>query len=679
MAERIVSARIHPAIGIARVGNSTASPFIGPESPDAKPHPPGFYKDAEGAIRRQAARFRVYGYDESGKVVRELTPGRDGVRDIVWTVHLANRKPAWYMFSIPYDIPEAAKLPPERCARRNADVKGNDRKRLVNDPGPRTVHGSRQEIAKFDTGTVMGVTVPLGEIVSSGDGRLLVAGGFGKSASWENRPITGVTNNDTWFDDVSDGPVTATVRLVLDGKETELVAEPAWVVVAPPHYAPNVKTIRTLYDALFDVFVQQGMLRPPSRVSFADHVEPILQRFCDLQWVNHGFATQFGWNGPQHFLRPDLRRRLADPSDTNRELRRQVYVELRDYERDGMSPVPWPWLYGDAMTIPPTSVRQHLTLSATQDWILQKWAAGDFDSTLQRKAYPDVNEAPIELQPELLDRAALENCAADAFHPGCEVTWPIRHATMYSAPFRIKHRSPNDPEPDYGDELLPAEALGVNGPLHAQPPGGLTRWMAAPWQTDTASCRSGYERADKLGPRYSPYLPTFWPAQVPNHVLKETDFRIVNDPHVDVRTREQAFERRAVWLRGLNLDDPDLNKQRQKMVTDWYKFGIVEVRDYTVGDGRFPDKIQVESTPEPPLDQAPDLANLVNLHVPTAAPFHLGPGDGGSVTEDMPEAETVDAQLVDWAVEEAARRTGRPREQIAAGYLERLDPLRERS
>lgn len=115
------------------------------------------------------------------------------------------------------------------------------------------------------------------------------------------------------------------------------------------------------------------------------------------------------------------------------------------------------------------------------------------------------------------------------------------------------------------------------------------------------------------------------------------------------------------------------------MVTDWYKFGIVEVRDYTVGDGRFPDKIQVESTPEPPLDQAPDLANLVNLHVPTAAPFHLGPGDGGSVTEDMPEAETVDAQLVDWAVEEAARRTGRPREQIAAGYLERLDPLRERS
>lgn len=679
MAQHIVSARIHPAMGIARVGNSKDAPFIGPESPDAKPHPAGFYKDGQGAIRRQAARFRVYGCDAEGRVVRELTPGRDGVVDIEWTVHLANRKPAWYMFSIPYDIPEAAKLPPERCARRNADVKGDERKKLVNDPGRRTVHGSRRESARFDTGTVMGQKVPLGEIFTHGDGRLLVAGGFGRSASWENRPITGVTNNDTWYDDVSDGPIAATVRMQVDGRQTELVAQPAWVVVAPPHYAPGVKTIRTLYDALFDLFVQQGTLQRPQQVSFAEHVEPILRRFCDLQWVNHGFATQFGWNGPQNFMRPDLRRRLADPSDRNRELRRQVYVELRDYERDGMSPVPWPWLYGDAMTVPPTSVRQHLTLSPTQDWILRRWAAGEFEPTLEHRTYPDVDDAPVELQPELLDRGALENCAADAFHPGCEVTWPIRHLTMYSSPFRIMHRPDDDPEPDYGDELLPQEALGIDGPLHAQPPGGLTRWMAAPWQTDAASCRSGYERNDKLGPRYSPYLPTFWPAQVPNHVLKETDFEIVNDRGAGDDERDRAFERRAVWLRGLNLNEPDLNKQRQKMVTDWPKFGIVEVRDYTVGDGRFPDRIQVESKPGSPLDQAPDLANLVNLHVPAAAPFHVGPGDGGSVAEDLPEAETVDTQLVHWAVEEAARRVGRPREQIAAGYLERLDPLHERS
>ncbi|MEU1697034.1 LodA/GoxA family CTQ-dependent oxidase, partial [Streptomyces hirsutus] len=32
---------IHPAIGVARVGNSSAAPFIGPESPHQKPLPPG--------------------------------------------------------------------------------------------------------------------------------------------------------------------------------------------------------------------------------------------------------------------------------------------------------------------------------------------------------------------------------------------------------------------------------------------------------------------------------------------------------------------------------------------------------------------------------------------------------------------------------------------------------------
>ena len=40
----------------------------------------------------------------------------------------------------------------------------------------------------------------------------------------------------------------------------------------------------------------------------------------------------------------------------------------------------------------------------------------------------------------MLDRAALEFCLADAFHPGCEMTWPVRHASMYMAPFRIRHR-----------------------------------------------------------------------------------------------------------------------------------------------------------------------------------------------------------------------------------------------
>ena len=55
----------------------------------------------------------------------------------------------------------------------------------------------------------------------------------------------------------------------------------------------------------------------------------------------------------------------------------------------------------------------------------------------------------------MLDRAALEFCLADAFHPGCEMTWPVRHATMYSEPYRWRHRDKNHPEPRYGSTLTP--------------------------------------------------------------------------------------------------------------------------------------------------------------------------------------------------------------------------------
>lgn len=74
---------------------------------------------------------------------------------------------------------------------------------------------------------------------------------------------------------------------------------------------------------------------------------------------------------------------------------------------------------------------------------------------------------------------------------------------------------------DCGDQLtheqvyVQGRGAAVGGPLYFNGPGDLTRWMAVPWQTDTASCRSGYV------PEYDPYLPTFWPHRVPNHVLTE--------------------------------------------------------------------------------------------------------------------------------------------------------------
>ncbi|MGW0712870.1 LodA/GoxA family CTQ-dependent oxidase [Streptomyces sp. NPDC002643] len=668
--QQIVQVKIHPAIGIARVGNSPMPPFVGPESPDAPPEELSTYKDVHGMIVRQAARFRLYGYNSAGEVVRELKITDDDVKEIAWSVQVANKKAAWYQFHIPLDIPEAAHLPQASRARRNP---GKPRADLIISPTRRTLsvseHGTTPS-ASFDDGKIMGRTVPLGEMSVEENGRLLVSGADGTSGTWMHPepPITGVANNDGWFDNVCDGPVTAEVTL--NGKK--VTAAPAWVVVGPPHYAPGVKTVRTLYDLLEDVFYKERSLPVRPQVSYDDDIEPILARFCQLQWVNQGFATQFGWKGPHHFLDPEMRRRLRDPGESSRELRRQIYVQMRDYDRDGTSPLPWPWLYGDAMSgRRPTSERQHIMLSTLQDAKLAQWADGRFTPGPLRPHHTDVDDAPVASQPKLLERGALENCAADAFHPGCEVTWPMRHKTMYSEPFRILHRTTQ--ERDYGDHLEDKDVFSKDGPLHAQGPGDLTRWMAAPWQCDTASCRSGYQSVNGLGPRYSPYLPTFWPAQMPNQVLKAADFDIVNDTGQSDETRRQAFERRAVWLRGLRGGTYD--QQRRQMIDDWYKFGIVHERAYTGGDGKFPDRIQVESPPGAPLDEAPDHANLVNIQVPQAGPPLLAAA-AGTWAGTVP-AEQVEEALVSQAISEAVRATGYDEAAITAGYLEKLDPLHD--
>jgi hypothetical protein len=122
----IVRAAIHPAIGIARVGDSETEFFIGPEIVDALSDPnqkPNNFRDETGAIKRQAARFRIYGYNAAGEVVRELNPDN---ADIIWTVHVANRKSQWYQFQYALDIPEAVNAPDNAFTLRNPKVK--DRK-----------------------------------------------------------------------------------------------------------------------------------------------------------------------------------------------------------------------------------------------------------------------------------------------------------------------------------------------------------------------------------------------------------------------------------------------------------------------------------------------------------------------------------------------------------------------
>ncbi|EGJ30931.1 MULTISPECIES: LodA/GoxA family CTQ-dependent oxidase [Moorena] len=593
--QTIVRAAIYPGIGIARVGNSTAEGeegyYIGPEvtDPDLK----GVNnRDDSGAIKRQAARFRIYGYNAAGEVVKELKC-TDTNTEIKWTVHLANRKAQWYKFVVALDIPEWNNVPSEH---RNPDIKGTDREQFVIDPGSRTIQGNdiSGDEYKFDSGKFMVTrTVPLGELRTDDAGRLLVLGGFGNSGSPTGAPIynlddpAGFLNPNEWYDDISDGPVTATVKINGD----PIPVESSWVAVAPPNYAPGIVSWRTLYDLLVDTYVECGWMPMPTTASFTKDILPVLSRLSNLQWVNKGFATLFGKGCPMDFSDPELIQKLADKpvseeDDLYHELRQIVFNTFRPSETESTTRSSWPWIYGDAFgSAPDSSPRNNLALSKVRMELMRLWVEGKFENDWNSYTPPScLDNVELQEQPAMLDKAALHFCLADAFHPGCELTWPMRHSTIYSAPFRIRHAA-NPTKQDYGKVLTQDIVLRPGGPLYTQGPGDLTRWMGIPWQADTGFCRSGYEY------EYDPYLPTFWPANVPNQVLTEKNYEIVvSDTGEDEKLK--AFYTREPWLRALPSDTVEAMLY---MVEHFAQLGIIELRDGLDSDPNIPSKIFVES------------------------------------------------------------------------------------
>lgn len=575
----IVSAAIYPPIGVCRMGNSPDEYFIGPEVTEPQAMPNGFYRDASGALKRQAARFRIYGLNAKGVPVKELTAEN---AKIEWHAHIANQKSSWYEFQLALDIPEAESAPPSLL--RNATV--SDRKALTIDPGPASISGCNTRGDAL-SGVFMDRSVYLGEMRTDDKGRLIMLGGHGKSASYDGSVAVTFANNEGWHDDTSDGPVNADVEYL----GVKLNVQPAWVITAPPDYAPMQKSVRTMWDLMRDTAITAGMLPRPAAPSFTHDILPIFQRMSNLEWVNAGFAAAFGFNGPFNFSTPEWLRRLSDPTPANREMRKVLANNFRHFEVDSWSPVPWPWLYGDAMNIPSAHTpRQYTELTPTQLTFLDQWAAGEFIADYNPEQAPirTLDEVPEPLQPDMLTRAAMEFCLADAFHPGCEMTWPMRQSGLYQTAYRLKPAPAGWQEPNYGPQLNSDVTTLPSGPIQGgQLPGSITRWMAVPWQTDTASCRSGYE------PTYDPYVPTFWPARVPNQVMSEEQYQIVTNPALETGLRLQAFANRANWLEPLGLDQ-SYTEQINHMIHHFDEMGVVEFRPGVTGDPQFPTVMQVE-------------------------------------------------------------------------------------
>ncbi|GAC1445207.1 MAG: LodA/GoxA family CTQ-dependent oxidase [Chloroflexota bacterium] len=578
---RIVRCAIYPGIGIARVGNSPTDYFIGPEIPGVLPNPGGQYKDKHGRIKRQAARFRLYGLNAAGHIVKELT-AHDA--DITWTVHVANKKASWYRHKIPLDLPEAAYLAPDQaCRRRNDSITGGARRQLVIDPGQRSIRGVNTHggAYHFDSGSFRGKPVALGELRTDRSGHLLVLGGFGHSASSDGSHLTHVSNNNGWHDDISDGPVSA--RVVIRGHV--LPVNPAWVVVTPPSYAPHIKSIVTLYDIVSQAYLD-GHRHSPRPVSFTRDIYPIFERFSGMQWVNDGFYSLYGWKADNDFLDPAYLGQLASSKKADAAFRQLVLSRFRDPSHANRLNA-WPRIYGDSILeegiLATGAPRMHdyLTVTREQYRCLSEWARGNFraDWTTTRRIPRRLEEMPVASRPGALNRAALEACCGGPFHPGEEVPWIMRVPSMYAGFCRIRMRSSHQSaEQDYGDILTPGAAMGPHGPLRRSGPGDITRWMAVPWQTDTANCGAAYPGTKDSQPAGD--LPTFWPAVVPNRVLTEKVYGQILKSHA-TKDRLVAFKKRASWVRNLPPEgnNPGENPTRNRAFVDsWTRLGFIVAR-----------------------------------------------------------------------------------------------------
>ncbi|MEP7304841.1 MAG: LodA/GoxA family CTQ-dependent oxidase [Acidobacteriota bacterium] len=470
-----VNYRIHPAIGVARVGDSPDDYFIGPEAPGVAPSlrkpgdastKPGTYKDRQQRIKRQGARFRVYEYttDAAGAVseVREITAA---TARIDWEVHLVNGKAA-----------EQTRFFPVRG--RTLRNKGVDRAKLLIDPGPQRISGVSQGLAPI-AGTFMDkVKVKLGDLLTDAEGRLIVLGGLGTSQSFDGRRLSededDFADNDGWCDDTSDGSIRATITLKAGG--AAVAADSAWLIVAPPDFAPPIGNVVTLWDRVYDMaatFDRSLAVTATSPVSFTTDIYPILKRATALPWVSDFADSGHGKGSGGEFMAqlPGL----AD-NDPKNGARQHVFQHLQNPKGGGGN---MPQL-GTSPDIP------GIALTASQYQRMTRWAKGTFTADWKGAAPvpPPFESLSEKDRPAALDRAALEPCVGGPFFPGIEVGRIMLDKTTFEKkrPFRINT---------------------------ARHPGELTARMAVPWQADFFACECDRD-----------VTMDWWPGQRPDAVQR---------------------------------------------------------------------------------------------------------------------------------------------------------------
>ncbi|SDL14211.1 LodA/GoxA family CTQ-dependent oxidase [Pseudomonas indica] len=642
--------RIHPTIGFARVGNSSEY-YLEPNTQAALPIPgdttgnatgglpvkagtendtitSSDLRDASGALKRQAARFKIYAYpaqaSETYPMGVEGTEIRIGtqidgktVSNIVWTVHLANKKSNWYI--IPEDLGIDNYKNGETPALRNdvapfsSDINDPTRLRqLIIDPGPRTVQGASAAPVAFDQttpssswvdgkGVVQWPNYPksfpgdffpnmdcpngpidtLGELQTDQYGRLIVTGGYGRACGMidpnTNKPyeLNSDIDNDGWFDDGSDGPVYAVLQFS-DGSTQEVQGH-AWVTATDPAYAPQTLNTVSLWDDIYDIWVRHLALQPSLfangkfqtsyQPSFSDELFPIFRAAAMQMWNTNLSITGTTAHGAVDEIQPD-----TDPATTL--LGGLGFIRDPNDASQLQNSRMMPLSLGDAG-------QSFLTLRKTQYFFLQQW---------DQKQYSQTGTVTLNAG-EYLDKTMLVNCLGGRFSPGIDLTFIVRDPALYvqnwqtsgTGPFRIQPKPLDYSQAVAGQAFLTAgytpniqnNPLGDQQPIDTNPgspglePGDASKFMALPWHTDYNSCAT--HQPDPL-PQFNNTLYWSWPAQRPVAVYVAKDLSGSTS-----QLPAQRFSVRGEGTATNPFDPAQVGRYQQRidMVDNWHKIGVV--------------------------------------------------------------------------------------------------------
>ncbi|MGA9772233.1 MAG: LodA/GoxA family CTQ-dependent oxidase [Blastocatellia bacterium] len=636
--------RIHPTINFARLGTSDEF-YLSPETSAGMPLADtattgglpikagtesefitsADLRDANGALKRQAARFRLFAYDFNKPDSYpngggdEIVPGplADGrmLKEIIWTVHLANKKAAAYMVvnSLGVNAYADGKVPQLRNSSVYGDVDATARlQKLMIDPGPRAISSSSANPVVFNEKTTAcygdgakivplpdypqafpantntqlfepsGPLDSLGELRTDEKGRLLVLAATGRTAAQIDEygvpiTLTGDLNNAGWFDDSADGPVSAT--LVFEDGSTEQ-AFGAWVVCCDPAFAPQIRNVVSVWDDVYDSWVRNLNLQPEIydgkkqafnpdyKPAFESKIRPIFRASLLQRWTA---------NLPEIALKAhDAVNAITDKSRPDQTIMAGLnFIRNPNVDNETNVGVPlMPLSLGDAG-------KAFLAVSKTQYFFLEQWSRNNFT----QGAGPTLGPG------EELDYASLSNCLGGRYVPGIELSYPVREPDIYIAdwrdsgagPFRIKHQKLNYKKASRQGPFLTGGWIPLHNKKDGLQPGDLSKFMAVPWQTDYNSCSIHQTSINTAGANTSTGNPTLlywsWPSQRPDAVyIAEEVINNVLPP--------QQWSIRGP---GTYAEDPKTASTFQKplqAVTQWDRIGIV-LQGTVITDGKY--------------------------------------------------------------------------------------------